>query len=318
MTIPFESTFAETIDWLLEEESPGARYLALRDLTSPADEKALAAARQKAHREGPIAQVLDNMMPEGYWVKPGPGYIQKYRSSVWAIILLSQLGANINEDERIARACDYMLTNALIGDGRLTSMTLTAPSGNIDCLQGNLCRALYSLGCRDERLFKAYEWMAGSEMGEDNFKYVGYKSGPNFECRINGPLPCAWGAVKVMLAFAALAPEQRSPLVERAISRGLDFMFSIEPRTARWPMRHDGAPNRAWWKFGFPVFYVTDLLQAAEALVELGYGQDERLAQVLNLVREKQNGQGRWVLEYDYPGKTWLDFGAKNEVNKWV
>ena len=75
---------------------------------------------------------------------------------------------------------------------------------------------------------------------------------------------------------------------------------------------------RAWWKFGFPVFYVTDLLQLAEAFVGLGYETDSRLSATLQLIHEKQDSEGRWPLEYEYTGKTWLDFGQKNVPNKWV
>lgn len=66
------------------------------------------------------------------------------------------------------------------------------------------------------------------------------------------------------------------------------------------------------------MFYVTDLLQNVEALVALGYGKDPRLAQALEEIRGKQDAQGRWALEYDYSGKTWGDFGAKKQPNKWV
>jgi hypothetical protein len=60
------------------------------------------------------------------------------------------------------------------------------------------------------------------------------------------------------------------------------------------------------------------LLQNVEALVALGYGDDLRLTNALKLIREKQDAQGRWALEYDYEGKTWGDFGAKKQPSKWV
>ena len=60
------------------------------------------------------------------------------------------------------------------------------------------------------------------------------------------------------------------------------------------------------------------MLQIVEALVALGYGSDPRLSKALNLVREKQDQNGRWPLEYSYTGKTWVDFGPKKEANKWV
>ena len=94
-----------TLAWLLAPEEPGVRYLALRDLLErPADDPDLALARQAAHQSGPIAAVLDGMEPEGYWVQPGQGYNPKYRSTVWAVILLAQLGASALLDERTCLA----------------------------------------------------------------------------------------------------------------------------------------------------------------------------------------------------------------------
>ncbi len=53
---------------------------------------------------------------------------------------------------------------------------------------------------------------------------------------------------------------------------------------------------------------MTDLLQNIEALVRLGYGRDSRIENALDLIRKKQDTDGRWLLEYDYSGKTWFDF----------
>jgi hypothetical protein len=98
----------------------------------------------------------------------------------------------------------------------------------------------------------------------------------------------------------------------------VDFLFSRNPATADYPTRNDAKPSGDWWKFGFPVFYITDILQIAEALVGLGYGTDPRLADALKIVREKQDENGCWKQEFSYTGKTWLDFGPKRQPNKWV
>jgi len=122
----------------------------------------------------------------------------------------------------------------------------------------------------------------------------------------------------VMLAFSRLPRRKRTDLINSAISAGVDFLFSKDPAQADYPCGFSNKPSGNWWKFGFPVFYVTDLLQNVEALVGLGYGNDPRLAHALNIIREKQDSQGRWLLEYDYTDKTWGDFGAKKQPNKWV
>jgi len=318
---------SDPLPWLLESENPGVRYLAMRDLLdlSPANRK-LKSARKFAHRDGPIATVLSKMEPEGYWVRPGPGYTAKYRSTVWALILLAQLGADVKEDKRIAQASTYLLDHMCEG-GQFTTTTSGAPSGTVDCLQGNLLWSLMQLGCDDPRLEKAYEWMARTVTGDgiapmENkdapLRYYAYKRGPGFVCGVNGNLPCAWGGVKVMLALSQVPGKKRTALIKKAIKQGVDFFLGIEPSTAEYPTRDGSKPNRAWWKFGFPVFYVTDLLQLAEMMVDLGYGRDKRLASTLGVIREKQNERGQWLMEYDYTGRTWFDFGKKKQPNKWV
>src|SRR5512136_2944090 len=109
-----EQLRGDSPSWLLETETPEVRYLALRDLLQlPASDPELRGARRAAHQQGPIAAVLGGMDPAGFWVEPGPGYNPKYRSTVWSVILLAQLGACTEEDKRIAQACNYLLEHAL-------------------------------------------------------------------------------------------------------------------------------------------------------------------------------------------------------------
>jgi len=183
------------------------------------------------------------------------------------------------------------------------------------------------MGYDDPRLKSAYDWMARTVTGdgispkeekEAPVRYYAYKCGPVFACGVNNQLPCAWGGCKVMMAFGKLPANKRTPLIKKAIKQGVEFFFSVDPATAEYPNRLGGKTSRNWWKFGFPVFYISDILQIAEALTGLGYGNDKRLAHTLQIIREKQDESGRWSLEFDYPGKTWLDFGVKKKPNKWV
>ena len=318
----------DSVSWLLKSDSPDVRYLALRDLfdLSP-DDKKLKIARKSAHKDGPIAHVLSKMNEEGYWQRPGTGYGPKYKSTVWALILLAQLGASVKEDKRIRLACKYYLDQALNPGGQISAMTNKAPSGTVDCLQGNMLWSLMELGYEDKRMDSAYEWMARTTTGEGvapmkekhaEVRYYSNKCGPTFACSANNKLPCAWGGVKVLLALSQIPVKERSELIERAIRHGVDFFFSVDPSTAEYPNGWAEKPSGNWWKFGFPVFYVTDLLQIAEALVGLGYAKDPRLANTLELIRSKQDEAGRWQLEYNYDGKTWMRFGKMKEPTEWV
>ncbi len=317
----------DSMSWLLEADEPGVRHLALRDLLDMhADDVDLLGAQERAYAEGPISTILGEMDASGFWVKEGSGYYPKYRGTVWSLMMLAQLGASIAFDKRIQTACDYVLDNTLTKNGQFS--VSGAPSGTIDCLQGNLCAAMLDLGVSDPRLDQAFEWMARSVTGEGvapmkdknaPLRYYAGKCGPDFVCGANNKLPCAWGTVKIMLAFSKLPLKQRSiPLIESAILKGVDFLLGTDPAEAAYPTGWSNKPSGNWWKFGFPVFYVTDILQNVEAFVRLGFGKDSRLSIAIKIIREKQDENGRWALEYDYSGKIWVDLGKKKQPNKWV
>lgn len=313
------------VDWLLNSPSPEIRDMALGDLLNvPADDPRRVSARREAIASGNTGLVLSHMKPEGYWVKPGPGYGPKYKSTVWAVTLLGQLGAKVTDDPRIETACRYILDNAMAGHGQMSYNG--APGGTIDCLHGNLTRALLQMGCTDPRLGKAVEWAAATVTGEGiapitekkaEIRFTSYKCGPNFACGANNKQACAWGAIKIVLALSLVPREKRSPLVQRAIRQGIEFFLGIDPVTADWPST-TGKPSRDWWMFGFPVYYISDLLQVAEALTALGCGSDLRMASLLNLILSKQDEQGRWKLEYRYGPKTWGNYGKAGKPNEWV
>ena len=323
---------ADPTDWLLEPDDPGVRYLALRDIVD-ADEKELRAARSKAHREGPIAEVLDNMNPEGWWIHPGNVYTPKCQVTSWSIISLAQMGGSIEEDERIGVACNYLLDNALARGGQFSGNGDASKTFN--CFQGNMLASLMDSGCKDARLETAYEWTARTVTGENlpsrttrdgldsadssnaRLRPLNYITGPLFSCR--QLTHCAWAGAKVMLAFSRLAPERRSPAVKRAIEAGVKYFFNADPATADFPGETAPAPDRRWWKFHFPVVGM-DILQVAEAMTALGYGPDPRMANALALIRNKQDEDGKWLMEknYGYWHKWWVHYGSINKPNKWV
>jgi hypothetical protein len=315
----------DPLPWLLEEQDPEVRYLTLRDLLDrPANDPELFKEKSDCCHTGMIARVLEEMNPAGYWVKPGPGYYPTYRGTVWAVIMLAQMGADWSMDGRIATACQYLLEQNMGARGIFSYNG--NPSGTVDCLQGNLCESYLEIGWEDPRLEVAFEWMARSVTGEGvapkedrkaEQRYYAGKCGPGFLCGANYGLPCGWGAAKVMLAFGRLPESRRTPLINRAIQMGMDFLLSVDPATADYP-RTTKKPNRCWWQFGFPVFYHTDILQVAEGLALLGYGQDPRLHNALDLILSKQDESGQWALEYSYQGKIWVEVGNTGEVNKWV
>ena len=319
----------DPMPWLLEEDAdnPGVRHFALKELLDrqPHDVE-VGQARKTVMSTGPVPIILNAQDPEGYWVEPGPGYNPKYRSTVWSVTMLAQLSAD-GSDPRVQKGCQYILDHAIDKNGAFSASG--TQGGAILCLMGNLSAALLDLGLvGDERLRGAIEWMARAVTGEGispaeqkdaPVRYLKSATcAPGFCCSANDSKPCAWGAVKVMMAFSKLPEDARTPLIQKAIETGLDFLLSTDPAMADYPMGYSTKPSQSWFRFGFPQFYVTDVLQNLEVLTSFGYGADPRLSVAMDLVAGKQDQQGRWKMEYTYNGKTWVDIEEKGKPSKWV
>jgi hypothetical protein len=121
-----------------------------------------------------------------------------------------------------------------------------------------------------------------------------------------------------MHAFNHIPENARPPLIRSAIDVGVQFLFSRDPAQADYPMGWNEKPNRSWWKFGYPIFYISDMLEILEVLGALGYANHERLDAAYQLLLDKQDEEGRWRLEYTYNGKTWVDVEQKGKPSKWV
>jgi hypothetical protein len=318
---------ADPRPWLLDPERPAVRHLALRLLEDrPPHDPEVVKARVAAMDAPPIAPILDAQDDAGWWVKPGPGYAPKYTGTTWSLIVLEQLGADPTS-ARVQAACEYLLdhTRTTIGgfgcSGTHRDDRLPPPSSVLHCLNGNLVRALIAFGHLDDpRVSAAIDWGARAVCGGPDAPawYASGTSGPGFRCGVNEGLPCAWGAVKALRAFAAIPVDRRTPAVERAIEAGVDLLLGVEPSTAAYPAGWDGKISGAWFRLGFPSGYVADVLQVAEVASELGLARDPRLAGVVRLVLAKADAEGRWRNEQPHRGRLWSDVDAPGAPSPWV
>ncbi len=315
-----ERVQGDPLPWLLEPDpaNPGVRYFALRDLLDrTAGDPELTAAQDAIMASGPVPAILDAQAPEGYWAKPGTGYSPKYRATSWQIIFLAELGAD-PADARVRRGCEYLLAHSVAANEAFSVYQSLRPSGVLHCLNGNLLAALARLGYGgDPRVQAALAWQVNAITGEGDVAYhAAGTSGPGFACGVNLGQPCGWGAVKAMKALAAVPQAQRTPVVQRAIATGAEFLFSRDPAVADYPFTERVSPS--WFKFGFPLSYWSDVLETIAVLAELGYGGDARLAPAFDLILSKQDAQGRWKLENSLNRKMWIDIEQRGKPSKWV
>ncbi len=326
------------LDWLLEKRDPGVRAFALRDLLgAPADDPDVLAARRAALRTSPVREILEAQQPEGWWVKPGPGYSPKYRSTVWSMIFLGQLGAD-GGDRRVRRGADYLLdhTRARAPYGGFSYNG--TPAGMLHCLAGQPVRLAAGAGLRRRPAApgrRSIGWRAASPETGFSRPPQGRRagrmrqarwhattgpanSGPGFLCAANNHLACAWGAIPALDALSRIPPRRRTPAVRRAIAAGEAFLLSRDPAEADYPTPFGGPPSRSWFQFGYPMGYVQDVLRNLEVLTALGHGHDPRLRHAADDLLRQRGGDGRWMMRYSYTGKLWCDVEAKGKPSKWV
>jgi hypothetical protein len=77
-------------------------------------------------------------------------------------------------------------------------------------------------------------------------------------------------------------------------------------------------PKQGWTRFGFPLNYNSDVLEAMLALATAGAPMSAELEQPMQLIRDKRTPEGVWRLENTLNGKMWADVEAKGRPSKWL
>jgi hypothetical protein len=296
--------------WMLEpdEYQPAIRYYTLRDILGrDGNDKEVIAAKAAIMKSGPVPVILTAQHPEGYW-----GERPRYTGTVSALVFLAQFGAD-GADPCIRAGCEFLLSRFIATNGApLGGLSLKGtPAGFNYCAASPMVAALIDFGwLNDQRTQIALEWLADAINGKGatdasnrDAKRHRDKSekAPPFACSgRNANLPCAWGAIKAMIALNKVPTAQRTKNMHEAIKRGVDFLLSHDPAVADYPFGTGNRPSSTWFKFYYPLRSEADVLQNLEVLAALEQAKNPRLANALNLVISKQNQQGRWLLERTY------------------
>jgi hypothetical protein len=315
---------SEPLSWLLEDdpENPGVKYFALHDLLGAEEGLiGLRRARKDIMEYGPVPRILAAQQPEGNWVPNRGKYLNSvwhYQSTVWQIIFLAELGAD-PKNNQVRLGCQYLLEHAIAANHAFSSAQRPISSQTLYCMNGHLLWALPRLGfADDERVAEAYDWMAKAISGElpPGQYYKSGTSGPAFACAMNLRQSCGWGATKAMRALVSIPEKDRTPVMQRVVQTGVKFLLIYNLTTASFPCTN--RISSTWFKFGFPLSYWSDVLETTQVLVDLGYVNDQHLAEVLRLILGKQDNQGRWKMENSLNGKMWINIETKGQPSKWI
>jgi hypothetical protein len=98
-------------------------------------------------------------------------------------------------------------------------------------------------------------------------------------------------------------------LLERRLFRRLSTGEVIE---------QDRKGGAAWTRFAFPTWWHYDVLRGLDYLRQAGFAPDNRVAEAIDLVMSKRDGDGRWPLETQYRGKMPIEMDdGKGQPSRW-
>jgi prenyltransferase beta subunit len=284
-------------------------------------------AAKKAIPESQVVnRILQKMHPKGYWENAGSPYLPKYKSSYWQIMALGQLGID-RTDERVQKACEHIFQFQLAEGGFSTyehafekkknsaSFNQTSASlafeHQLSCLTGNTATALIRIGYADDpRVKKALEWLVKIQNKDGGWLC------PYWKAHIKDKHGCFYGTICPIEAFSELRKKNMTEEMKQTTGKGAEFLLMHHLFKAD----HHGyrVINQAWLKLGFPWFYGYNILRGLDVLTKLGYVNDERLNDAVEILLQKRQADGTWILENAPIGRMQTNIEGKGKPSKWI
>lgn len=267
------------VEWLLEEDQPSIKYLALTELLDkPQNDPEVKSARNNITKAGWAKVILDKQEPGAYWVKNGNLYQPKYISTNWMLLILSDLGLT-KDDPRIDKACQLWIKRFAKEDGGFDNGG--GKFGHL-CITGNTARALAKFGYVDHpKVKKAFQWFVKNQAklgGWSCWSYGGPPTGRNLD---------SW---EPLSAFSVCPRQKWNRSMRLAVERGAEFFLERE-------LHKQGDRYEPWYRFHYPIHYYYDLLVGLDFMTALGYSGDKRLDFAISLLKKKRRPDGRWNLD---------------------
>jgi hypothetical protein len=268
----------KALDWLLEEDQPSVRYMALAQLLSrPDGDPDVESAKRAITKEGWAADLLSKQNSAGWWVSGESLYKPKYLSTNWMLLILSDLGLT-KANPKVAKACELWIKKFSKRDG---GFGMDGSSHSHLCVVGNTARALVKFGYSEHPKVKsAFEWMVKNAAEKGGWSCFG--SGRNLD---------SW---EPMSAFAVYPRQKWTRGMKQAVEKGAEFFLERE-------LHKQGEHYEPWYRFHYPVHYYYDLLVGLDFMTALGYGGDKRMSHAVRILKKKMRPDGRWNLDAVHP-----------------
>ena len=293
----------DVVDWLLTGD-PAIRWQVLRDLTG-APAEAVTAERARVENEGWGARLLALRDPDGQWdggacfprriaddwragIEPDFSDGQPWTSTLPTLMLLHDLGldpactAALQTIQLVAVNCRWEHDGQPFFDGEVEAC-INGRTLSIGAYFGADVDGLVSVLLADQLVDGG--WNCWTEHGAT------VSSFDSTICVLEGLLEYELSGGRVAVAEAR--------------SRGEEYL--LERQLCR--RRSTGeVPAQRWLQFSWPPRWHYDVLRALDHFRRAGDAPDLRVAEAVQVVRDKRQPDGTWLLEHTLPGETQFEF----------
>lgn len=327
---------ASTVEWLTAGENPAVAVLARRALLEEPEGAALRSLWARRNEYEPVAAILGKMLPDGSWAPPPRDY-QKYWGSLWQIHFLGELHAS-GDDDRVQQAARYAFSRQR-PDGSWSASNMR-DAGAIPCLTANVGRALARLGfAGDDRVASALGYCVHLYRSLTCINCSqGVDSQLNGYCHMLAPKELlflaevprqAWPAGSEELREACIGALREKQVFHSLPAESRDFqdLYWSTPAAQReglrgrflatHPVLHYGAKS-GWLRFGYPLSYNSDVLEALGALALHGEPRRPEYEPALAVVEAAADTEMRWTLRNSLNGKMLADVERKGAPSRWL
>ncbi len=180
----------------------------------------------------------------------------------------------------------------------------------MSCLTGNVAASLIRLGyAEDGRVRRALNWLVKIQNEDGGWLC------PYWKAHIKDKHGCFMGTITPLDAFSEVPEELKTTRMMKAIERGVEFLLMHRLFKAD----HHGfrTIKKGWLKLGFPWFFY-DILRGLSIVTRLGYSGDERVEDAFDILLQKQNQEGKWLLERTPSGRMHTNLEPKGKPSKWI
>jgi hypothetical protein len=274
------------IDWLLDSD-PAIRWQVLH-LVNESDE-VVAAERARVATEGWGTRLLELQGPDGHWGQGATYVLPDWMATTNTLFLLMDFGL------------DPASEPAQRGVGRVRDRCTWGPEwGNAPFFEGEV-----------EPCINGRVLASGAYFGEASGRLVERLLGEQLEdggwnCEAPRSARSSFHTTICVLEGLLAYEQAKGATADLTESRRRGEEYLLQRRMFR-SLSTGAVIDADWTLVSYPTRYHYDVLWGLDYLRRAGVESDERVAEAVELVKQKRDGDGRWLLENPHEGAVLFD-----------